>query len=282
VFDLPTPQHPYGVRLVVAYDGTDFFGFQRQLSARTVQLELEKAAEKLAGHPVSVRGAGRTDAGVHALGQVVSFDAARLIPARGWRAGLNAHLPDDLRVQSAEACAPGYAPRFDAMGKHYRYLVQHGEVKNPLLRERAWQLGRPQPLNLAAVHSAAVQLVGRHDFRAFRASDDIRPNTVRTIERLDVVEGFLGDPTLLAFDVHGDAFMKNMVRIIVGTLIDVGRGRRKLADVPRMIGPGAERVMTGLTAPAHGLTLVHVRLGRIALSPRRERATPAVDDAPDE
>ncbi|MFM2417423.1 MAG: hypothetical protein RL385_2146 [Pseudomonadota bacterium] len=268
--DVPTPDHaapahPYGVRLVLAYDGTDFAGFQRQPSVRTVQRELERAASHLAGHPVSVRGAGRTDAGVHALGQVAAFDVARNIPASGWRKGLNSHLPPDVRVQEAHACEAGYAPRFDAMGKHYRYVVEVGQPKNPLLRNRAWQLPKPDVLDLAAMRAAATQLLGRHDFRAFRSMDDVRDNSVRTIYALDLLEGFEGQPALLAFDVHGDAFMKNMVRIMVGTLVDIGRGRRALHNVPRMLGPSALRTDTGITAPPQGLTLVRVSLGRQAL-----------------
>ncbi|HTU63518.1 MAG TPA: hypothetical protein VMF89_33880, partial [Polyangiales bacterium] len=140
-----------GVRLVVAYDGSDFAGFQVQPERRTVQAALEDALFGMTGERTRMRGAGRTDAGVHALGQVVAFDSAfSNIPARGWMLGLNQRLPDDVRVQSAALCAPGYQPRFDAMGKHYRYLIQQGEARNPLLRKRAWQLGRPTLLDLAA------------------------------------------------------------------------------------------------------------------------------------
>src|SRR5688572_25804129 len=125
----------FGVRLVVAYDGTDFHGFQLQAPGlRSVQGVLEEAAERMAGQPVRIRGAGRTDAGVHALGQVVAFDSARAVSDRGWMLGLNTYLPDDVRVQRADACAPGYNPRFDAVAKHYRYLVQVGEAKDPTLR----------------------------------------------------------------------------------------------------------------------------------------------------
>jgi tRNA pseudouridine38-40 synthase len=256
-----------GVRLVVAYDGTDFHGFQLQAPGlRSVQGALEEAAEQMTRHPVRVRGAGRTDAGVHALGQVVAFDSAREISERGWMLGLNTYLPDDVRVQRAEACAAGYNPRFDAIGKHYRYLVQFGEAKDPLLRSRAWQLGTAKTLNLAAMRAAAALLTGRHDYRAFRAADDQRATTQRTLWSIDIRENWNESANLLAIDVRGNAFMKHMVRILSGTLVDVGFGRIALERVPRMLGADVDRTYTGQTAPAHGLTLISVELGRSTLT----------------
>jgi tRNA pseudouridine38-40 synthase len=252
----------FGVRLVIAYDGSEFAGFQLQPDQRTVQGALERALFAMTGERIRVRGAGRTDAGVHALGQVVAFDSVRRIPERGWRLGLNYHLPDDVRVQSASSCAAGYHPRYDAMGKHYRYLIQQGETRNPLLRKRAWQLGRPGALDLALMREASARLLGTHDYRAFRAADDQRENTVRTIYSIDVSDGFLGDGSLIAIDVHGSAFMKQMVRILSGTLVDIGRGRIPIARVPSLLGASALREDAGVTAPAHGLTLVSVALGR--------------------
>jgi tRNA pseudouridine38-40 synthase len=257
----------YGVRLVVAYDGTDFHGFQLQAPGlRSVQGVLEEAAARMEGRPVRIRGAGRTDAGVHALGQVVAFDSAKQISARGWMLGLNTYLPDDVRVQSAEACAPGYNPRFDAIGKHYRYLLQAGEAKDPTLRNRAWQLGSARFLDIAKMRQAAKLLTGRHDYRAFRASDDHRPASERTLWSIELREGWGESPSLLAIDVRGNAFMKHMVRILSGTLVDVGVGRIPLERVPSMLGAEADRECTGQTAPAHGLTLVSVELGRSALT----------------
>jgi tRNA pseudouridine38-40 synthase len=261
----PTSESPalFGVRLVIAYDGSDFCGFQVQPDQRSVQAALESALLSMTGEHRRMHGAGRTDAGVHALGQVVAFDSAHEIPMRGWMLGLNQRLPDDLRVQSATPCVVGYRPRFDSMGKRYRYLIQQGEQKNPLLRKRAWQLGKPRALDLEAMRAAAAVLSGTHDYRAFRAADDVRENAVRTLWSIALSEGFANDPTLLAIDVHGTAFMKHMVRILSGTLIDVGRGRIPLARVPSMLGPNAVRKDAGFTAPAHGLTLVEVALGRL-------------------
>jgi tRNA pseudouridine38-40 synthase len=264
--DATGPLH--GVRLVVAYDGTDFAGFQLQPGQRTVQGELERAIECMAGHPVRVRGAGRTDSGVHALGQVVAFDTRRAIRERGWLLGLHGHLPPDIRVQQACSVSPGYDPRFDATGKLYRYLIQIGEAKNPLLREHAWQLGGPRAPDPARMRAAAGCLVGTHDFRAFRQADDERKSTLRTLWRVDVIEAFGGDPSLIAIEVEGTAFMKNMVRILAGTLVDVGLGRIALDQVPRLLGAEAHREWAGQTAPAQGLVLVAVKLGRTSAEPR--------------
>jgi tRNA pseudouridine38-40 synthase len=271
----PSPAR-FGVRLVVAYDGTDFYGFQLQPGQRSVQGALEEAAARMTGHPVRVHGAGRTDAGVHALGQIVAFDSAREIHARGWMLGLNTLLPDDVRVQSAEPCEPGYNPRFDAMGKHYRFLVQWGEAKDPTLRNRAWQLGSAKAPNLELMRAAARILTGNHDYKAFRAADDKLVSTERTLWSIDLTEGWNGTPTLIAIDVHGTAFLKHMVRILSGTLIDVGMGRIPLERVPGMLGAQAERRCAGRTAPAQGLTLVSVKLGRklLTVDPRKMTTMP--------
>jgi tRNA pseudouridine38-40 synthase len=255
----------HAVRLVVAYDGTEYCGFQKQAGQRTVQEELERAAARMAGHAVQVKAASRTDSGVHALGQVIAFHSRREIPARGWRLGLNAHLPPDIRVQAASLCEAGYNPRFDSLGKRYRYLIQMGEAKNPLLRHRAWQLGH-LPLDPAPMREAAKLLEGTHDFAAFRSADDERETTVRTLWSVSVTEGFTGDPSLVAIDVHGNAFMKNMVRILSGTLVKVGRKRMPPARMTDLLSPGADRSQSGETAPAHGLTLLEVQLGRLALT----------------
>jgi tRNA pseudouridine38-40 synthase len=257
------------VLLTVAYDGTAFSGWARQPDQRTVQGTLEDAIASMNGAPVELRGASRTDAGVHALGQRAAFDPAREIPPQGWLLGLNAALPDDVSVRAAEAAGPGYTPRFDTVDKHYRYLVLLDAVRDPLLRHRAWHLGprelgkrAERRLDLSAMREAAAHLVGTHDFRAFRSADDARENTVRTVTSLDVTPSFAGDPRLVALDVVGTAFMKNMVRILAGTLVEVGTGAREASGVPTLLGPHAERRAAGPTAPAQGLTLVSMRLGR--------------------
>ncbi|GAB4214420.1 MAG: tRNA pseudouridine(38-40) synthase TruA [Sandaracinaceae bacterium] len=268
---------PHGVRLVVAYDGTGFHGWARQPGARTVQGTLEEAIATMAGHPVEARGAGRTDRGVHAVGQVAAFDSARAIPPHGWLRGLNQALPDDVAVRDVQPCAPGYQPRFDAIDKTYRYLLLLDAERDPLLRHRAWRLPprlwHPERaratdpadrLDLAAMRQAATQLVGTHDFRAFRAADDHRLQTTRTLHEIRIDPAWADDRRLVALTVRGSAFMKNMVRILSGTLVDVGRGRLQAAQIPNLLGPRAVRSAAGPTAPAEGLTLVEVRLGRSA------------------
>lgn len=265
-----------GVRLTLAYTGSDFAGFQRQPGMRTVQGVLEAAIEKICQAQLSVRGASRTDAGVHAEGQVVAFDTERQLTPRRWLLALNRYLPEDAAVQAAEACEPGYEPRFDAVDKTYRYLFHLGLARDPHLRARAWQLPRSgavrddeaEPwaraceLDLDAMREACTQLLGTHDFRAFRAADDERDNTVRTLHTLELTTSYLGRPNLLALEVRGSAFMKNMVRVLAGTLIAVGRSKLTAANIASLLGPNAQRTSDMQTAPAHGLTLVRVSLGR--------------------
>lgn len=260
----PEPRALHGVCLKVAYDGSEFAGYQLQPAQRTVQGELERAAQVLTGHPVRMRGAGRTDAGVHALGQIVAFDSARPIPPRGFMLGINQRLGDDVRVQDAWSVAPGYDPRYDALGKLYRYVFELGPSQNPLMRLRAWQLTKVKQLDVAGMEQAAKLLVGTHDYRAFRAADDTRENTIRTLYSVDLITNYLGDARLYAIEVRGTAFMKNMVRILAGTIISVGRGRLTVDAVSSLLGPHAVRHRAGQTAPAHGLTMVEVSLGRKA------------------
>lgn len=274
-------QYPYGIRLTVAYDGTEFAGWQIQPGQRTVQGELERAAETVAGHAVRVRAAGRTDAGVHALGQVAAFDTGRELLPRNWVLALNSNLPPDLSVRSATSCKPGYDPRHDAMEKTYRYLLHLGFTRHPLLRNRVWHLGklverefiRPDSvdesvpkLDIEAMRDAAGVLVGTHDFGAFCASDDAHDSKVRTIHQVRLLEEFDSSPDLLAVQVRGTAFLKNMVRIMVGTLVEVGRGRLTPRQVASLLDPQADRRQAGETAPPYGLTLVCVKLGRTEIA----------------
>lgn len=269
---------PYGVRLLVAYDGTGFSGWQRQPEVRTVQSVLGAAVHRITPHHSRVRGASRTDAGVHAVGQVAAFDCNLEIPPRGWVHALNMELPGDVAVREAAACTAGYKPRFDARAKTYRYEIRTGETRDPLKRNRAWHVGPPLArrdveastrsadvhdwLDVGAMGRAAEKLVGTHDFGAFRATGDGRDNTERTLTAVRVRTGWDEDPGRLAVEVEGTAFLKHMVRILVGTLVDVGRHYVRPEDVDEMLRPEARRADAGPTAPAHGLMLMHVELAR--------------------
>jgi tRNA pseudouridine38-40 synthase len=245
---------PPGTRLlraVVAYDGTDFSGWQRQPGMRTVQGCLEDGIRELLGEEVFVRGAGRTDAGVHADGQVCSFALASRIPPHGLLRGLNAILPIDVALQEVAEAQEGFDARFSARGKVYRYTVWNHMVRSPRHARTAWHVRRA--LDMAAIRSAAAELVGEHDFRAFRASDCERRTTRRIIRRLDVDR----QGAVLTFEVEATAFLKNMVRILVGTLVDVGRGQLGVEAIARMLETG-DRQAGGMTAPPQGLTLLRV------------------------
>jgi tRNA pseudouridine38-40 synthase len=242
----------HGVLLRVAYDGTAFHGWAAQSSARTVQETLGGAILAIDPRAGPLRGASRTDAGVHAEGQVAAFDTELEIPARGWTLGLNKHLPEDIAVRAARAVPPAFAPRFAARSKRYRYRVLLDKVRDPYWRTRAWRL---PTIDVAAMALEAKAAVGTHDFAGFRAANDERPNTVRNLTRVEV--GRETDPRLISVIVEGNAFLYNMVRILVGTMCDVARRRLPPGAVERCIRAG-DRRLAGTTAPAHGLVLEDV------------------------
>ena len=240
------------VRLVVEYDGTTLCGWQRQQNGPTVQGHLEDALATLLQHPTPVIGASRTDAGVHARGQVAAFRTERTIPLRGIRRGLNSLLPDAIAIRDASEAADDFHPRFSAIGKHYRYTLLVHPDRSPLWRERSWH--HALPLDREAMRAAAQLLVGEHDFAAFRAAGCSAKTTVRRIESIEIS----GDGEVVYVDVRGNAFLRNMVRIIVGTLAEVGEGSRTVAQVSEILA-GLDRIKAGITAPPQGLELVSVR-----------------------
>ncbi len=241
-------------RLMIAYDGAAFHGWQIQPTVRTVEGDLTRAAERLLGMgrgEVKVQGASRTDAGVHALGQVAHLVFSQDRSPWDLVRGLNGLTEDDVTVVRAEPVDDTFHARHDARGKIYHYRIWAHRFVNPHARRRAWHVRAR--LDLARVREAAALLVGVHDFAAFRASDCQSETTVRELWRVDVHEE--GDG--LRIEVEGTAFLKYMVRIIAGTLVDVGRGHIEVADVARAL-EGGDRKDIGQTAPPHGLTLVKV------------------------
>jgi tRNA pseudouridine38-40 synthase len=239
------------VRLLVSYDGTAYCGWETQKNGVAVQEVLEEAIRKITGESVALEGSGRTDAGVHALGQVASFRMRHRIPARKLVLALNATIPEDVAVLDAADADPSFHARFSAVSKTYRYTILNDRVRRPLLRATAYHF--PKPLDAAAMHEAAQAIVGTHDFRAFAKEAARKKSCVRTIFRA-VVER---DGVLVRLEFTGDGFLYNMIRIVTGTLIDVGLGRRGPDALARLTA-GGRRPHAGFTVPAHGLCLVSV------------------------
>lgn len=243
------------IKLVIGYDGTDFHGFQRQKGLRTVQGELERTLTTLLGHPVSVKAAGRTDTGVHAEGQVVSFWTSCPIPVERLPLALNSLLPADIVAKKAVQVSPDFHPRFDATSRVYRYLIDNRPVPSALLRRYAWHI--PEPLDVEAMKQAAQFLVGVHDFASFHASGSDLGSTVREMKRVTVVKR----GGVVAITMEANAFLYHMARIVVGTLVEIGLGRRHPEEM-RAILEARDRSVAGKTAPPHGLCLVQVKYGR--------------------
>ncbi len=240
------------VKLILSYDGTRYVGWQVQPNGPSIQAEVERALATLHGAPLRVTAAGRTDAGVHALGQVASVAVERALPLPAYVKGMNALLPDDVAVRHAEVREGPFDARRDARGKRYRYRIENLPTRAPLTRMQAWQLFRP--LDVAAMREAAAPLLGRHDFSAFRAADCEAHHAVRELRRLDVVEVGAGRIEVVA---EATAFLKHMVRNLVGTLVEVGLGARAAGAMADLLA-GRDRTLAGRTAPAHGLVLEEV------------------------
>lgn len=248
-----------GVLLTVAYDGRPFSGFAPQPGRRTVAGELLGALQAVDPKVGGLRGASRTDAGVHARGQRVAFDTALEIPARGWALGLARHLPAEIAVRRAAFVDEGFTPRFASRGKHYRYLILGDPARDPFLEGRAWRLaGFAGEEAIERARREASLAVGTHDFAAFRSSADERANTVRTLRSIDISPD-PNDGRLYRVDVEGDAFLHNMVRILVGTVADAALGRLAPGAIARAL-VSRERKDAGITAPAEGLYLERVML----------------------
>lgn len=245
----------FGVLLEVAYAGTNFHGWAAQEATRTVAGELHGAIRAVDPHASKPRGTSRTDAGVHANRQLAAFDSSVEIPARGWVLALNQHLPDDVAVRKARAITRAFEPRFGAKQKRYVYRILRDRVRDPMWHARSWRIG--WPLDVARLAREAKAIEGTHDFRAFRSAADPRTETVRTLTLAAVASGY--DPRVLELIFEGNAFLYNMVRILVGTLVDVARGQRPEGTVARALASGL-RKDAGMTAPAVGLTLEDIEI----------------------
>lgn len=241
------------IKLVIAYDGSKYHGWQRQREGiDTVQLRVEEAATLVLKHPVTVHGAGRTDTGVHAEGQVANLHTSNLrVPLTGLRRAMNSRLPSDIAIRSANCVPDDFHASISAIGKTYQYRVCVSPTRPAWLSGQVYHYWKP--LDIESMQRAGRKLIGKHDFAALASSGELRDNTVRTLYRCDVAQ--LGD--LATFTVQGDGFLYHMVRNIAGTLIEIGRGRWTPGQIDRLLSSG-DRADSGPTAPPDGLTMVCV------------------------
>ncbi|MRR06914.1 MAG: tRNA pseudouridine(38-40) synthase TruA [Deltaproteobacteria bacterium] len=239
------------IKLIIEYEGTQYAGWQIQPNGLAVQEVLEGALSGLLKEKVRLVSSGRTDAGVHAKGMVASFLTERNLPVKAFCEGLNSLLPPDIAIREAVEVPPEFNPRRDAVAKHYRYTIYNSSRRSPLNRQYVWRFSGT--LDCAAMQQAAALFVGEKDFAAFRASNCAAKTTVRRIYSLDISRC----DDMIVFDVRGSGFLKNMVRIIVGTLVEVGRGSMDLDDIVNLFQE-KDRRKAGITAPPQGLCLLEV------------------------
>ncbi len=239
------------IRLIISYDGTNYVGWQVQPNGVSVQALLEKALFELTGEQIRVEGSGRTDSGVHAKAQVAHFDTEARMAADKFAIAMNMHLPPDIRVLFSEECDPTFHARFSAKRKVYSYTVQLGPHADVFLRTTSLHLHYIP--DVEAMQKAAAAVIGTHDFNAFKCADSSMENTVRTITRSE----WNRNGNLLVYTVEGNGFLYNMVRILVGTMLEIGSGKRPVSDLENAIETGS-RTSAGATAPARGLRLERV------------------------
>jgi tRNA pseudouridine38-40 synthase len=251
-------------KITIAYDGTALVGWQRQARGTSIQGLLEEALAGLDQTGVIVYGAGRTDAGVHALGQVASFSLTRTIEGRNLVRSLNASLPDTVRVLAADVVPDTFHARYDARRKTYRYRLWNGDVLDPFERQYVWHVYGP--LDREAMAAAARLIEGRHDFAAFQATSGRTRSSEREVFSSRVIAA--PSPPLLVYEISGSGFLRHMVRNVVGTLVQIGRGRRPAAWMSEVL-EGRDRMKAGPTAPARGLLLVSVEYDADLLAPER-------------
>jgi tRNA pseudouridine38-40 synthase len=238
------------IKLTIEYDGTAYVGWQHQPNGISVQQVMEEALARIQGESVRIHSSGRTDAGVHARGMVACFRTPKVLPMSAYTDGMNCTLPPDIAVISAEEVHPEFDPRRHAKGKHYRYTILCSTRRSPLTRLQAWHL--KEKLDLERMREGAACFLGEHDFSAFRTSGCAAKTTVKRIDSVGICES--GD--LIHIDVCGSGFMRNMVRIMAGTLVQIGLGKMQPEHVRKCLTePGTA---PGPTAPAHGLCLMEV------------------------
>jgi tRNA pseudouridine38-40 synthase len=260
----------HNIRLLLEYDGTRYHGWQRQADAATIQQTLEEALARLTGEAVALIGSGRTDAGVHALGQVANFRTTSTIPLKAFHDGLNSMLPPDIAVLSAAEVGLDFHARKSATAKTYAYRILNRPQRSPLFRNYAWRIS--QPLELSAMARAAAALLGSHNFTAFRASGSGNINPVRQVS----AAAWQDEPGgWLIFTITASGFLRGMVRSLVGTMVEVGRGKVPAAIMAELLESQA-RHLAGPTAPPQGLYLVEVFYEQIAERASR-RPSPRVD-----
>lgn len=239
-------------KLIIEYDGSCFHGWQRQKKDRTVQETIEKALAVMTREPVTVIGSGRTDAGVHALGQVAGFKTRSRLNADSFFNGLNSLLPGDVVIRSCEQMADSFHARFDVTSKHYRYHIRNRAIAPAIGRQFIWHIKKP--LAAAAMAEAASILLGTHDFKAFEGTGSPRNHTTRTITTSTIKETGGGN---LTYDIAANGFLRFMVRNIVGTLVEVGLGKISAGEIQKIL-QSKDRSRAGATAPPQGLFLVDV------------------------
>jgi len=248
-------------KLTIEYDGSGYHGWQRQKNARTIQETIESAISVMVKAPVRLIGSGRTDAGVHALGQVANFHCEKDIPPEAFVAGLNSLLPDDIVIRGCERAADGFHSQYDAKLKTYHYRILNRPIPSAICRQYAWFI--PRPLDVGAMDQAARHITGTHDFSSFEAAGSPRSHSHRTVHDARI---FTKPADILCFEITANGFLRFMVRNIIGTLADVGIGKIS-PDGFKTIIAAQNRDQASATAPAHGLFLVCVRYADAAAVP---------------
>jgi len=253
----------HGVLLTLAYDGAPFCGYVKQKNGRTVAGELEGAIAAVDPKASTTRGVSRTDAGVHARGQLVAFDSSKDIDPRGWVLALNRELPREIAVVRAARTPARFEPRRHVLNKTYVYRILESRTRDPLVDHFAWRI--PYRLNQLLMQAAAASIQGEHDFRAFRGSADARDETVRHIFRISLTPA-AHDSRITELRVTGNKFLYNMLRIIAGTLVDIGRGHLPPDTFARALQSGLRKDL-GITAPPEGLVLDSIELTEMGEEP---------------